>query len=411
MDDDEDGGSNESSIETDCPPAAVASPVDDTAMEEAVPADAAAQEQEMAVVLAVQPVDDAAIEADDAIEEAGSAEPAAEAAEPAAEVKMAQVLAVYTSPPAPSLGGSASLKRSDAEQGTGDREPGTEDAKVASEGPEGDGLDLKPPAEQDGSEAAKERPDAADEAEAEAKPPAAAEDEEAAAEAADPPADGADDDGSALTDFPACLPGNWNVGKPRREPTYRRSSDLSGWVEQLVPRKAADRHGVLRFDKYYLSSDGKRFRSLADAQGHAAGDGPPAGPEDDGDGTAATSVGTGATGTRSSARQRGRKRRSPRDLALAEERAASAGAGAGATPGSTPSAAAAPERRSSRKRMAGAAASTQEEDTPMSALTEDSHGSSESIVAVKTDSAVCTLIPLASGEFWCHACNSFPCIF
>ena len=115
------------------------------------------------------------------------------------------------------------------------------------------------------SETAEERTGAADEA-LDVNPPAA---EDREAEAADPvglPADKADDDGSALANFPACLPGDWNTGKSKKVSTYRKCSDLSGWVEQLVPRKAANKS-----DKYYLCSDGGRFRSLTAARNHAAG--------------------------------------------------------------------------------------------------------------------------------------------
>ena len=263
-------------------------------------------------------------------------------------------------------------------------------------------------------EAAEEPTGAADEA-LDVKPPAA-EDREVTAEPAepvDPPADEADD-GSALMDFPACLPGNWNVGKSKRVPTYRKCSELSGWVEQLVPRKATTKGGK-KFDKYYLSSDGERFRSIEKARSHAAGvgDEPPAGPENDGDGTETVGTGTVAE-TRTSARARGRKRRSPSDLDQS------------ATPSSTPSAAVAPARRSARKRRTGAAASTHEGDTPMSALTaaeeeEESPMTVESaggdeipkvIVAVKKGSGAAA--PLASGEFGlsclCQS-NSSPCIF
>ena len=61
-------------------------------------------------------------------------------------------------------------------------------------------------------EAAKERTDVDKDLDVK---PHAAEDREATDVAADPvgpPADDADD-GSALTDFPACLSGDWNVGK------------------------------------------------------------------------------------------------------------------------------------------------------------------------------------------------------
>ncbi|EJK45016.1 hypothetical protein THAOC_36401, partial [Thalassiosira oceanica] len=177
-------------------------------------------------------------------------------------------------------------------------------------------------------------------------------------EAADQPAEESND-ASTLTNFPACLPGDWNLGKSKRTPTYRKSAELSGWVEQLVPRKATD--SGQKYDKYYLYSDGERFRSLANAQRHAASleaGGGPAGPGNDGDGT--DTVGTGAPGTAPGAR--GRKRRSPRDLAPDEHQAASA-----ATPGSKRPADVAQTRRSARKRRAGAAAASREGDAAASA--------------------------------------------
>ncbi|EJK48036.1 hypothetical protein THAOC_33204, partial [Thalassiosira oceanica] len=199
-------------------------------------------------------------------------------------------------------------------------------------GPE---ADLKPPAKPlpanetvggDAPEAAEGRTGAANEAlEAEAKPP---DGETEAVDTADPPADGADDgDGSTLTNFPACLPGYWNLGKSERaleghtHIIYRKSAELSGWVEQYIPRKA-EKKGQAKFDKYYLCSDGERFRSLADAQRHAASleaGGGPAVPGNDGDGTATVGMETSA------------------DVA--------------------------PKRRSARKRRAGAAAASQEGDT------------------------------------------------
>ena len=122
--------------------------------------------------------------------------------------------------------------------------------------------------------AAEERTGAAGE-DLDVKAPAA-KDPEVASEAADPvdpPADGADD-GSALSNFPACLPGNWNVGRTKRVSTFRRCSELSGWVEQLVPKK-----GGKKFNKVYLSPDGGRFRTMENARSHAtgvaAGDKPP----------------------------------------------------------------------------------------------------------------------------------------
>ena len=92
--------------------------------------------------------------------------------------------------------------------------------------------------------------------------PAPAEDREVAAEAADPPADG----DVTLTNFPACLSGNWTVGNPLRVPTYQKSSTLEGWVEQLVPRLNPGNDGCLRYDKFFLSPVGGRYRSLKAAQ-------------------------------------------------------------------------------------------------------------------------------------------------
>lgn len=95
----------------------------------------------------------------------------------------------------------------------------------------------------------------------------------AASESIDPvnlPADEAgDEDGSQLTNFPACLPGRiWNVGNLKSAcATYRKSSKLNGWVEQSIPRKRENIIGCLKKEHiYYLSPRGDRFRQLAKAQ-------------------------------------------------------------------------------------------------------------------------------------------------
>lgn len=429
MEDDGDGRSNELSIADDgAPPAAAETlPVGgDGGMPAPAPLPEADAPEKMASLLAVQTVDGTAMEA------GGGTEEARPTSAPARE-KMAVVLAVFTSPPARAPGGQwiEQVTRDCADPGTGGG------LKVASRGlGDGPGPDL---AKQDGSqlpaneivgrdapEAARERTGQTDEA-LETKPSAgeATKDGEAVAEAADPanpPTDGADNgDGSTLTNFPACMPGDWNVGKSKRTPTYRRSAELSGWVEQFIPR-TADKNGKVKYDKHYLCSDGGRFQSLADAQKHAASleaGVDPAGPGNVGDRSA--TLGTEAAGTASSAR--GRKSRSLREPALDEHQATAARAGA--TPDSKLSADILPTRRSKRKEKISAAAATQEGDTPISALTaaeedgpegdedgllivrsaggkdEDSHGSSygipKSIVAVKKGSGAAAL--LASGKF------------
>mmetsp|Transcript_20055 Transcript_20055/g.43485 ORF Transcript_20055/g.43485 Transcript_20055/m.43485 type:complete len:1629 (+) Transcript_20055:107-4993(+) len=65
----------------------------------------------------------------------------------------------------------------------------------------------------------------------------------------------------------AALNPNWNLGSYANMGSvqYFKSDLGEGWVEQVVPRKTV-RPGGPDSDKYFLKSDGKRFRSMAEVQ-------------------------------------------------------------------------------------------------------------------------------------------------
>ena len=71
-----------------------------------------------------------------------------------------------------------------------------------------------------------------------------------------------------LPDGPSSLPGTWALGTSKKVPQYYMSSVLTGWVEQLIPRKDSKSRQA-RYEKFYLCPDGARFRSLVQARSYA----------------------------------------------------------------------------------------------------------------------------------------------
>mmetsp|Transcript_12619 Transcript_12619/g.29817 ORF Transcript_12619/g.29817 Transcript_12619/m.29817 type:complete len:1002 (-) Transcript_12619:1101-4106(-) len=85
-----------------------------------------------------------------------------------------------------------------------------------------------------------------------------------------------------LIDGPTSLPGMWSLGTisfqgsnipvrfsaiddPFASIKYYKSSFRDGWIDQVIPRRKKSHTGPAH-DKYYLSPDGERFRSLVQAR-------------------------------------------------------------------------------------------------------------------------------------------------